>query len=169
MLKLFSRVIPVLTALLLCSCNDEEKPENSSRTIAEASAEEAIVIAQTDLARLQSITSIPGEVKAVWWAGEAMGTPGNVRVPGPTDVFFTAVIDYGSAELVAQMLKTVNGKSEWVRGASWYPELLGNSATGKDGLISVMEYKHVPGFHPDALIRVPQDVPSCIILAQMLD
>ncbi|ASJ75826.1 hypothetical protein IMCC3135_28870 [Granulosicoccus antarcticus IMCC3135] len=153
---------------MLHSCKNEEKHENTSRTATEASAAETTVIAKTDITKLQSITSIPGDVKAVWWAGEAMGTPGNDRVPGPTDIFLRAVIDYGSAEVVAQMLKTVDGKSEQVSGASWYPELLGNLAAGEGDLIPVKEYKNVPGFHPNALIRVPEGLSSYVILAQVL-
>ena len=161
-MKLPKLLILAGVALTQTACNNDTTTQHDSDSLANKTS---TVTSNTDLTQLQSNTSIPGQPLRAWWANKVMGTSGSDSVPGPTDTSLDAIIDYGSQEAVELLLKSKQS-SRAVRlvGASWYPESFSTSATDKEGRIPAKQYRKVPGFHPNALIQVPESHPSFIIL-----
>jgi len=158
-------VIVVCTvAFVLYACNNDV----NQQTDADAQEDLIIVIADTDIAQLQKSTSIPGKPKAVWWARSTMGSKGSNGVPGPTDNLLMAVIDYGSSDVVAELVGEAGGRAVRLVSADWFPDELVNTSTDNEGRIPAQQYRKVPGYHPDALIRVPESLPTFVIVELVL-
>jgi len=156
----FNRVLIVFISLSFCACSNDDNKDVSSTNGKDVSA----LVANTSIAELQAGTDIPGKPVSVWWTTGVMGSVGDERVPGPTDYLLNALIDYGSADTVAEIVAAGDGYEVKVFGASWYPEKLTAQASDSEGLFQSLEYKNIPGFHPNATIRVPMGMPSYIVL-----
>lgn len=144
-----------------CSESAEEQEQTSSET------EELIVTARTDLDELKRITPIVGQPKQVWWLRTPMGHQSDSGVPGPTDIMLEAIIDYGSADAVAALLKGKSGTSVRLVGSDWHPDMM-RDAADSDARIEAEQYIKVDGFDRDARISVPRAEPGVVILHDLL-
>jgi len=142
-------------------------PEAAEDTEITSGETEVITVnAQTDLTDLNQLTSIPGEPRQVWWLRSALGDRPGEGAPGPTDIMLEAVIDYGSADVVASLVGESSGAALQLESATWHPDALINAAEGEK--LDVQQYLKVDGFDQSAGVNVPMAAPGFIIVRRLL-
>lgn len=147
---------------LLSGCDSAEQQDETRNE-----TKEMIVTASTDLEELTALTPIAGQPAQVWWLRRPMGKQSNSNVPGPTDIMLEAIIDYGSAEAVAALLKGRSSTAVRLVGSPWYPEIMREATNGEER-IPAEQYIRLEGFNRDARISVPTGEPSVVILHQVM-
>jgi len=95
-----------------------------------------------------------------------MGVNPGAGVPGPTDIMLEAVLDYGDADVVADLVRGVIGVPVTLPVADWHPDVL--TAIGSDNQIAVLQHLKLEGFDKEASVSVVKDAPSLVILRLLL-
>lgn len=116
----------------------------------------------TDAEALRGVMSFPGQPE-VLWTEEPLGSPGDSRVPGPTDYTYDAVLDYGEPTAVAELVTGLTPVPSLLSDVPpWYPPAVADAAEGAGVVVDV--YTGVPGFGPQQEVAVVANEPRYVLL-----
>lgn len=152
----------LLSALAVMSCSEVSDNETDESSMSET----VIVDPNTGFEELTAITPVPVTPRQVWWMRSPMGVNPGSGVPGPTDIMLEAVLDYGDADVVADLVRGVTGVPVMLNVANWHPDVL--TAVGSDSQIAVLQHLKLDGFDREASVSVVKDTPSLVILRLLL-
>lgn len=143
-------------------CSEVSDNETNESSMSETE----VVDPNTGLEELMAITPVPGTPRQVWWLRRPMGVNPGAGVPGPTDIMLEAVLDYGDADVVADLVQGVTGVPVTLNVADWHPDIL--TAVGSDNQIAVLQHLKLDGFDREASVSIVKDAPSLVILRLLL-
>lgn len=117
----------------------------------------------TDIEGLRTIMDVPGEPVRVWYGPYAPSA--GSRIPGPTDVLYTALIEYASPVEVASLVGESQGDDWTAYTPGWFPqELRDEAAIGNGAMLEIPTAAYQPGQFDGSYVKVPTSAPQFAIV-----
>lgn len=117
----------------------------------------------TDIEGLRAIMNVPGEPVRVWYGPYAPSAAS--RIPGPTDVFYAAVIEYSSPEEVAGLVGEPSGEDPFMWVPGWFPpELQENASMNDAAMLNLPADVFQGGAFASEWVSVPLSAPQFAVV-----
>lgn len=173
-------LLAILATLAACGPSDppQAREDQARSTTSTTSTTSTIAAAGTDPAggpldgsapssdaeALRGVVTFPGQPE-VLWAEEPLGAPQDDRAPGPIDYAYDAVLDYGDATAVADLVAGLTPVPSLLSDVpAWYPPAVADAAEGAGVAVNV--YTGVPGFGPQQEVWVVENEPRYVLLGR---